>query len=98
MSGQKMRQWLTRVANAFRHFRDDADLKAELQVHLELHAEDNAGPGVSIAEAPRPWSRMFAIRSSLPCSKIAGGILLLESADCEKVRFLASRRSSRWRW
>lgn|ERR1051325_214028 len=53
MSGQKMRQWLTRVANAFRHFRDDADLKAELQVHLELHAEDNAGPGVSIEEARR---------------------------------------------
>ena len=32
--------------SGFRHFRDDADLKDELQVHLELQAEDKfAAPG-----------------------------------------------------
>jgi predicted permease len=50
MAGNQMKRWL---AAQFRHFRDDADLKAELQVHLELLGEDAAGPGVSTGEARR---------------------------------------------
>ena len=53
MAGNQMRKWLARAVAPFRHFRDDADLKAELQVHLELQAEDAAGPGVSTGEARR---------------------------------------------
>ena len=48
-----MRKWLARAMAPFRHFRDDEDLQAELQVHLELQAEDAAGPGVSTGEARR---------------------------------------------
>ena len=53
MAGNQMTKWLAKVAMPFRHFRDDEDLKAELQVHLELQAEDAAGPGISTGEARR---------------------------------------------
>jgi predicted permease len=53
MAGNRIRSWLDRAMRPFRHFRDDDDLKAELQVHLELQAEDDTRPGVTAEEAHR---------------------------------------------
>ena len=54
MAGQQMSDWRARPAKPFRHFRDDADLRAELQSHLELQAEDvQPVRGISQAEARR---------------------------------------------
>jgi predicted permease len=53
MARNQIAAWLAKAAAPFRHFRDDADLRAELQAHLELQAEDAAGPGISEGEARR---------------------------------------------
>jgi predicted permease len=50
MALHEIAEWLTRP---FRRHRDDADLKDELQVHLELQAEEEARPGVSVEDARR---------------------------------------------
>jgi predicted permease len=51
--GSKMTAWFSQIARRLRHFRSDADLKDELQVHLEMQAEENAGRGLPAAEARR---------------------------------------------
>ena len=51
--GNRVTGWFSKITNHLWHFRSDEDLKDELQVHLELQAEDNAGSGASPAEARR---------------------------------------------
>ena len=69
-----MKKWLASVLAPFRHLREEEDLKAELQVHLELQAEDAAVPRVfrprrrdgargSNSGAARQWLRMYGTRS-----------------------------------
>jgi predicted permease len=53
MAGEQMKAWWARLAMRFRHFRDEADLRAELQAHLELQADDVCGPGIPQEEARR---------------------------------------------
>jgi predicted permease len=42
---------ISRLWARLRHFRTDADLEDELRSHLEMQAADDAGPGVTSAEA-----------------------------------------------
>lgn len=53
MGDKPVVRWLAGITHRLRHFRDEADLKDELQAHFELQAEENAGLGLPIEEAKR---------------------------------------------
>jgi hypothetical protein len=48
-----MRDWLAELWMRMRRFRDDRDLKDELQAHMEMLADDESASGVSPGEASR---------------------------------------------
>ena len=51
--------WISRIANAFRPGRVDADLDQELQFHLDQRVDDLVRGGLSRAEAERVARRQF---------------------------------------
>ncbi|HJN46631.1 MAG: hypothetical protein CL477_04025 [Acidobacteria bacterium] len=49
----RVRAWITRLVNVLRRGRQENELDAELQAHLELHIDENLRGGMSPAEARR---------------------------------------------
>ena len=64
-----MREWLTRLLGTVRPARPDADLEAELRVHLELSAE--AETRRSEANAPGAPRRSRTARPRTPWTRCA---------------------------
>src|SRR6186713_2642335 len=50
---KSLRAWFVRVLGVFGSTRSERDLSAEIESHLQLHADDNVRAGMSPAEARR---------------------------------------------
>jgi macrolide transport system ATP-binding/permease protein len=66
-----MRAWLVRFADLFRKRKNDRELAAELESHLQMHVDDNLRAGMEREEARR--SALIKL-DMIPRSHCQGGI------------------------
>src|SRR4051794_22691819 len=95
MGRPEVTRWFRRLLQRLRHFREDADLKDELQAHLELLEEEQAGLGATVEQARRQ-ARLTLGNTQTVVEDIRDGefLTMLESAYRDFVLGLRGLRNS----
>ncbi len=84
---RKFRGWLARIGGMFNRRRQDRELQAELESHLQLHTEDNLRSGMTPGEARRQAIlRLGGIESTKESYRDQRGVPFLDTF-LQDIRF-----------